>query len=131
VRDLIFDLNLNENDVVNPAQDMPAVIVGLLNQAEETGQMGTLAMAVERILTPLPKENLPRAEKLSADSPPALIRQYLIATHTLADLQILSEKLAVDWEELDGGKKQRARQLLLFLKRRNRLNELIEHLQES
>lgn len=131
VRDLIFDLDLNENDILNPALDMPSVIVGLQNMAEETGQTGTLAMAVERILTPLPKENLPRAEKLSADSPPSLIRQFLIANYTLPELELLSEKLAVDWESLHGGKKQRARQLLLHLKRRNRLDDLIEQFQEE
>ncbi len=131
VRDLIFDLDLNENDVLNPALDMPSVIVGLLNLAEETGKTGTLAMDVERILTPLPKDSLPRLEKLSAESPPALIRQTIIAHHSLAELEALAKKMDVDWEELHGGKKQRVRQLLLHLKRHNRLEVLLDYLKEK
>lgn len=131
VRDLIFDLDLKENDVLNPALDMPSVIVGLLNMAEETGQTGTLALAVERILTPLPAESLPRAEKLSAESPPSLLRQYLVATHSLAELEAVAAKLGIDWENLNGGKKQRARQILLHLKRRNQLDELLAYLHKT
>jgi hypothetical protein len=81
---------------------------------------------VERVLTPIPKEKLPRLEKLSADSPPTIIRHYLLAYYDLADLENLASKAGIDWELLGGdNKKSKARNLLLHLKRRSRLPELI------
>ncbi len=132
VLDLIFDLGLNENDVINPGQDMPRVIVALMDEAERLGRLAALGQAVERVLKPLPAQHLPRLEKLSPESPPTLIRQFLVANYTLADLQAIAADLGVDWEELgDGPKKTRARQLLLYLVRRNQLPRLLARLQKA
>lgn len=126
IRDLIFDLGINENDVIAFQQDTNTLIVNLMDTANEQGQTGALALAVERILTPMPPENLPRLEKIDADSPPTILRHYLLAHYTLADLQAITESLAIDWEQLESSsKKAKVRSLLLYLYRRNRVHELI------
>ncbi len=126
VLDLIFDLDINENEVVNPGQGMPSVIMRVLDVAEHEGKLQQVAMSVERILTPVAPDHLPRAERLSAETPPHLLRQYLIANYDLAELAQLSAAIGVDWEEMGSeGKKTRVRRLLLYLQRRNRLDQLI------
>lgn len=132
ILDLIFDLGLNENEVLSPNQDIHQLILRLLDLAEQRGQMSALALAVERILTPLPPENLPRPEKITVDSPPTVLRQYLLAHYSEAELQTLASDLGVDWEQLDHRhKKALARGLLLYLYRRNRLDELVRWLQPT
>lgn len=127
VLDLIFDLGINENDVMTLDQDMNQLIINVMDIAEQQGQTGALALAVERILTPLPPEHLPRLEKITADSPPTILRQYLLAHHDLAQLAQLSADLGIDWEQLGvGSKKEKVRSLLLYLYRRNRIDELID-----
>jgi hypothetical protein len=128
--DVIFDLGWVENDVVAFDQDNNQLIVAIIDLAEHRGQTGELALAVERILTPIPSENLPRVEKLTADSPPTILRHYLLATCDLAALEELAIRLEIDWELLGGdNKKSRTRNLLLYLYRRNRIPELIDLLQ--
>lgn len=130
VRDLIFDLELKENDVLAPQQTMTESITRIINRAEQQGKMGALALAVERLLTPLPPESLPRREKLSVESPPTVLRQYLLAHCSLQTLTDMADSLDVDWERLGTNNKQEtARNLLLYLQRRNRLGELIDLLQ--
>ncbi len=129
VLDLIFDLGLNENDVMMPGQDMNQLIINIMDQAEENGQSGALALAVERILTPPPPENLPRLEKIDAASPATILRHYLLAHFNLAQLQDMASNLEIDWDELDAGnKKTKVRSLLLYLYRRNRIHTLIAYL---
>lgn len=130
VLDLIFDLGFNENELVNPNHNMPQIIVKVIETAERQGVMKQLAMAVERILTPVPKENLPRLEKLSADTPSNLLRQFIVANYTLSDLAAITTSLGVDWEEMGtDGKKNRVRRLLLYLRRRNQSDALVNTLQ--
>lgn len=132
VLDLVFDLGLNENDVINPGQDMPRVIVALMDEAERLGRLGALGQAVERVLKPLPAQNLPRREKLSPESPPTLLRQFLVANYSLPELQAIAADVGVNWEELgDGPKKTRVRHLLLYLMRRNQLPRLLTRLQQD
>lgn len=129
VLDLIFDLGLHENDVMTPGQDMNQLIINIMDKAEENGQSGALALAVERILTPPPPENLPRLEKIDATSPATILRHYMLANFDLAQLQQLAADLAIDWDELDtGNKKTKVRSLLLYLYRRNRIHDLIAYL---
>jgi hypothetical protein len=130
VMDLIFDLELNENDVVMPHQNMNHTILRLMDLAEQEGKMGALALAVERILTPIPPENLPRREKLGLDSPPTVLRHYLLAHYTQDELAQLAAALDVDWEQLGSNKKELVRGFLLYLMQRNRLDELIALLQQ-
>jgi hypothetical protein len=130
VLDLIFDLSMNENDVIGYDQDMAQVIINVIDQAEERSQTSTLALAVERILTPLPPDHLPRLEKLNPDSPPIVLRQYLLANYSLAQLEEMATELDIDWEQISGsGKKEKVRNLLLYLYRRNRIDDLLALMQ--
>ncbi len=127
VLDLMFDLDIRENDVMGLNQTMQGLIVNIMDVAEARGQTAVLALAVERILTPLPADHLPRLEKLSADSPPTVLRQYLLAHYDLKTLQQIAIDLDIDWEDLGlASKKQKVRNLLLFLARRNRTDDLLD-----
>ncbi len=130
--DLIFDLGWAENDVLVYQQDTNQLIVRIIDLAEERGQSGDLALAVERILTPIPAENLPRAEKLSDSSPQTVLRHYLLANYSLENLQQIAADLDVDWEIIAGdNKKTKVRNLLQYLYRRNRVPELIAWLKSE
>lgn len=132
VLDLIFDLGLNENDLISLDTDMNQVIVRLIDLAEAQGLTGALALAVERILLPPPASSLPRLEKLSVDSPPTILRHYLLAHYDLEGMQAAAAELEIDWEQLDAGSKQaKVRSLLLYLYRRSRVNELIALMQAA
>jgi hypothetical protein len=130
VLDLIFDLSMNENDVIAFNHEAHETIIRVIDLAEERGQTGALALAVERILTPIPRDTLPRLEKLSPDSPQTVLRYYLIANYTLSELEGMTTELGVDWQMIGGDSKQtKVRNLLLYLYRRNRIEELIEMMQ--
>ncbi len=129
--DLTFDLGINENDVVPLNNDPKQLIVNIISLAENNSQTGDLALAVERILTPVPAATLPRLENISVNSPPTILRHYLIANYDMDELQTMAATLKIDWEELGtGGKKTKVRNLLLYLCRRNRLDELINLMKE-
>jgi hypothetical protein len=131
VLDLIFDMGLNETDVMTLDQDLSQLIVNVMDLAAQQDQLGELALAVERILTPLPAANLPRLERISSDSPPTVLRHFLLAYYDMAWLQKAAFALGIDWEQLGvGGKQERVRNLLLYLYRRNRIDELIDQMQE-
>lgn len=129
MRDLAFDLEINENDVFSPGYSATESIVRLMDLAEANGQGGALALAVERILTPIAAEDLPRVEKLSVTSPPTVLRHYLLGHFSLEELATTAASLGIDWEQLGNGKREVARNLLLHVRRRNRLDELIAVLQ--
>jgi hypothetical protein len=131
VLDLMFDLNMAESEVMPINQDMAQLIANIIDRAEANDQGTALALAVERILTPPPPDHLPRLEKIGADSPPTVLRQYLLAHYTLQQLQGAALELGIDWEMLTGANKQaKARELLHYLRRRNRLDELIDWLHQ-
>jgi hypothetical protein len=130
--DLVFDLGLNENDVFVYGQDGNQAIANIVMQAEAAGQSTQLALAVERILTPISADHLPRLEKLDPNSPPTILRHYLLTNYSMADLQQISLELEVEWEIVAGsGKKAKVRNLLLYLYRRNRIGQLIKLLQSQ
>ena len=130
VMDLIFDLRLNENDIVHPVRPLSETIINVMDAAEEGGKTTELALAVECILTPPPADHLPRLEKLTEDSPPTVLRHFLLANYGLGELRQMAGALGLDWEQLgDGGKKGVVRGMLLYLDRRNRLGGLIALLQ--
>jgi hypothetical protein len=131
VLDLMFDLNMAESEVMPLNQNMAQLIANIIDRAEEQNQGTALALAVERILTPPPPDHLPRLEKIGADSPPTVLRQYLLAHYSLQQLQEAAVNLNIDWEILGGASKQaKARELLHYLRRRNRLDELIDWLHQ-
>ncbi len=130
VLDLLFDLGIQENKVMNLQQDMQQLIINLMELTEQRGQTGQLALAVERILTPPAPETLPRLEKISLESPPTILRHYLLAHYDLEKLQKTAVTLGVDWEQLTmTNKKSKVRDLLHYLYRRNRIDELIDLMQ--
>jgi len=132
ILDLMFDLEISEGDVLTIDQDMNQLIVNIMDYAENTGQCDEMALAVERILTPPPPDHLPRLERIQADSPPTILRQYLLANYSLEDLQELTADLNIDWEQLDAGaKREKTRSLLQYLQRRNRLDELVDLMHEK
>ena len=129
-RRLMFDLDVNELDVVVAGQTNDELIVRIMDAADDNGQTGAVALAVERILTPPPPEYLPRPEKLSPESPRTVIRHYLLAHYSVEQLQALAGELGIDWEQLDAGtKKDKTRALLLYLYRRNRITDLLHVIQ--
>ena len=129
ILDLMFDLQINENDVLSLSQDMNQLIVNIIKLATKREQIDSLTLAIERILTPIPLEHLPRLEKIDVTSPPTVLRQYLIASYNLKQLARLSQDLGVDWEVLPGtSKPTKVRELLLYLYRRNQIGTLIEQL---
>ena len=130
--DLIFDLGINENDVMPLNNDPNQLIINIIGLAENNGQTGDLALAVERILTPIPADALPRLEKIDVNSPPTILRHYLIAHYDIPQLQDMATTLEIDFDALGtGGKKTKIRNLLLYLYRRNRINELIKLMKPS
>ncbi|MGH2536871.1 MAG: hypothetical protein ACRDHL_05715 [Candidatus Promineifilaceae bacterium] len=132
LRDLLFDLGLNELDVALHSANGSQVVVEIMAQAERRELTGPMSLAVERILKPVPAGDLPTAEELAADSPPSVVRHYLLAHFNRAELKGLAGALAVDWENIAGNsKKAQARNLLLYLYRRNRVEELIGRLQAA
>ncbi|NKQ34996.1 MAG: hypothetical protein HF973_05190 [Chloroflexi bacterium] len=132
VLDLMFDLEINENDVLFVGENMDQLIRNIMNTAVQRSQMSALALAVERSLTPPPPDTLPRLEKINAASPPTVLRHYLLAYYDLEQLRKMTTALGIDWEQIGfGNKKTRVRELLLYLYRRNRVAELIDLMQES
>ncbi|MCA9982673.1 MAG: hypothetical protein KDE59_00200 [Anaerolineales bacterium] len=130
--DLMFDLRMNESDIVAPGQPLSSAVTNIIDLAEETGIGGELTLAVERILTPPEADNLPRLEKLSVDSPPTVLRHVLLAHFSRDQLRQFATSLNIDWEELGpGDKKSLTRGLLLYLYRRNRLDELLKLIQAA
>lgn len=130
ILNLMFDLGIAENEVMTFGQQMEQVVQNIMRLAEERGQIEALALAVERILTPAPAAHLPRLEKLSVASPPTILRQFLQANYTLDELSQMAQQLNIDWEDIGGGSKpERVREFLLYLYRRNRIDELIDLMQ--
>lgn len=132
VLDLLFDLGIRDNEVMNLQQEMQQLIINVMELTAQRGQTGQLALAVERILTPPAPETLPRLEKISLESPPTILRHYLLAHYNLEKLQKTAVALGIDWEQLNvTSKKSRVRDLLLYLYRRNRVDELIHLMHEN
>lgn len=130
--DLIFDLGWVENDLIQIQQSDDQLAIGIIELAQKRGQVDDLALAIERILTPISADHLPRREKLSENLPPTVLRHYLLANYSMGELEQLAAELDVDWELIDGGsKKPKVRNLLLYLSRRNRIPDLIDCLQKD
>ena len=122
VKDLMFDLEMAENEVVAPMRNMNQTIHNIIDLAAEREQTSDLALAVERILTPVPPDHFPRLSRISVDTPATILRRYLLTFYDLTTLQEISEELDIDWERLGiGSKQQKVRNLLLRLRRSNRL----------
>ena len=129
--DLLYDLELYENDHMTYPQNVTDLIVSIMDYCEERGMNHQLALAVERIITPPPPDHMPRLGKITIESPPTIVRHFLIANYSFADLQRMATVLDVDWEQLDRtNKKAFVRNLLRYLERRNSLPRLIQTMHE-
>lgn len=127
VRDLMFDLEISENEVVAPMRNMNQTIHNIIDLAADRDQTADLALAVERILTPVPPDHFPRLSRISTETPPTILRRYLLTFYDLKMLEEMSGELEIDWERLGiGSKQQKVRNLLLWIRRSNRMGELIE-----
>lgn len=130
--DLVFDLELNEVDVMPPGAGIEVTTLNILDAANREDKVSALALATERILTPPPAEHLPRLEKLSVDSPRPVWRYYLLANTDLAQLHALATAVGVDWEQLpQSSKRTVARELLLYVDRRDRLGDLLSEMRRT
>ena len=126
LQDLMFDLDIEESDVVSKGQDMDDLIVRIMDEADLRGKVSMVALAVERILTPPPAHNLPRLEKLSPDSPRTVLRHYLLANYDMEELHDLSDTLGTRWEQLEGNDmKAKVRNLLRELYHQDRIADLL------
>jgi hypothetical protein len=127
--DLMFDLEMPESVIMPVNQNLDELSRAIINYAAQQGQTAALALAVERILTPPAPETLPRLEKMTAASPRAGLRYYLLSHYNLEKLQKLAAQLGIDWEQLEGTEKRaKVRELLLYLYRRNRVDELLSEM---
>jgi hypothetical protein len=130
--DLMFDLETPESVLMPVNQNLDELSRAIINYAAQHGQVAALALAVERILTPPAPETLPRLEKMTPASPRAGLRYYLLSHYNLEKLQKLAARLGVDWEQLEGTEKRaKVRELLLYLFRRNRVDELLNVMREE
>jgi hypothetical protein len=126
ILDLMFDLGINEADVVTVDQNLNQLIVNIMDKAQANGQSADLTLAVERILTPISPDLLPRPDKIDVNSPRPILRYYLLANYNLTELRQMAAHLGIDWEQLGSdNKKAKVRDFLLYLYRRNRIDELI------
>lgn len=127
--DLMYDLEIYENDVMTFPQKVTELIVSIMDYAEQQGINHQLALAVERILTPPPPDHMPRLGKITIESPPTILRHFLLANYDLDSLQRMATILNIDWEQLDRhNKKAFVRNMLRHLERRNELAQLINTL---
>lgn len=132
VLDLMFDLEIPETAVMSINQTMDELAPAIVTYAAQQGKAGQLALAVERILTPPTPEMLPRLEKMTPASPRASLRYYLLAHTNLEKLQKMAARLMIDWEQLAGVEKRgKVREFLLYLYRRNRIDELLAMMQQG
>ncbi|GIK57045.1 MAG: hypothetical protein HND44_21245 [Chloroflexi bacterium] len=132
VLDLMFDLEIPETAVVSLNQNLHTLAYEVVAYATRNGQTAQLALAIERILTPPPPEMLPRLEKLTPVSPRASLRYVLLARYNLEKLQQMAARLGIDWEQLEGVEKRgKVRELLQYLYRRNRVDELLALMREG
>jgi hypothetical protein len=130
--DLIFDLGWFDEDLTLLQGENNRFINSIIGLAEDRGQLESLKLASKRIITPIPPENLPRLEKLKQDSPPTLLRHFLLANYTLVEVEQMIEELDVD-DDIGIGKLKNSnvRYLLSDLYQKNRIGALIELMQQS
>lgn len=132
VADLVFDLDLNEVDVMPNGAGIETITAHILDAADREEKVAALALAIERILTPPPAEHLPRLEKLSVDSPRPVWRYFLLANSDLPQLHEYAQAMDIDWEQLpQKSKRTVARELLYYVDRRGRLGDLLAEMKRE
>ncbi len=65
-------------------------------------------------------------------SDPVALRKHIVTRYSLEEIRTLCSDIGVDYDNLAGeGKEAKARELISFLKRRGKLDDLIRYLQED
>lgn len=128
--DLIFDLGWSLNDLkpnLDKGEDIVTVIV---SRALDRNQMENLRVAIGHLREPLPAENLPRTMRLKPNTPPMILRHYILQHLTLDQIDQMARELPVDFSDhQDHLKRMRTRQLLWMLIEQQRLASLIDMIQ--
>jgi len=129
-RDLIFDLELNENEILGSEGNLLSSIMRLMELAEANGQMGTLADACERLLAPPDLSDRSRLAALDERSPRHQVRMTMLQSLDQSALRRLAGELEIDWDALPGaGSKPKLREMLLHAIRHGDFSSLLEQLQ--
>jgi hypothetical protein len=131
VLDLAYDMGYTHRIHQAGVQTKDEHIRQILESAAEEDRISDLELAVERIKQPLPVDHLPRIEKIRSDSPPTILRQYMIATYTSEDLEQFSKEINLEWELIsDGDLSAQVRVMLSTVDEDGRKEKLITLLQE-
>ncbi len=131
VADLSFDMGYFAELEAPSSKDKDELLLLTVDKAANEDRTDELKLAIERIETPLPPEHLPRLEKIQSNSPPTVLRQYMVGTFSSSDLEQFSTDLGFNWASLqDETLNAQARGLLLFAEDSSRKSDLIELLRE-
>jgi hypothetical protein len=130
ILDLEFDMGYAEYSNPISSQNREELTLSIIETAERDHQIEELRLAIERVQSPLAADHLPRIEKISADSPRTVLRQYMLAYCTMTDIDLIVGSLSIDSDSVPGETtKARVRNLLLFVESNDRVEELIELMQ--
>ena len=131
VADLSFDMGYFAELEAPSSKDKDELLLLTVDKAANEDRTDELKLAIERIETPLPPEHLPRLEKIQSNSPPTVLRQYMVGTFSSSELEQFTTDLDFNWESLqDETLNAQARGLLLFAEDSSRKSDLIELLRE-
>lgn len=131
VADLSFDMGYFAELESPSSKDKDELLLLTVDKATNEDRTDELKLAIKRIETPLPPEHLPRLEKIQLNSPPTVLRQYMVSTFSSSDLEQFSTDLGFNWASLqEETLNAQARGLLLFAEDSSRKSDLIELLRE-
>lgn len=131
VGDLSFDMGYFAELETTTSQDNDELLLLTVERAANEDRIEELELAIERVETPLPPEHLPRLEKIQPNSPPTVLRQYMVATYSSSELEQFSTDLGFHRASLQGETlNAQARGLLLFAENSSRKSDLIDLLRE-
>ena len=131
VGDLSFDMGYFAELETTSSQDNDELLLLTVERAAKEDRTEELELAIERVETPLPPEHLPRLEKIQPNSPPTVLRQYMVATYSSSELEQFSTDLGFHWASLQGETlNAQARGLLLFAENSSRKSDLIDLLRD-
>jgi hypothetical protein len=127
VLDLAFDMSYNDLLESSSELDKKTLLRTVFARAEEEGHTDELELAVERIQNPLPPDHLPRIEKITSDSPPTVLRQYMVQNITGAELESLATDLEIEWPfNQDESTNAKVRFLLISVEKNQKTKDLID-----
>ena len=130
IKDVAFDMDYYGS--LEPNQSIEQLTRMLADIAADDNRLEELQLAYDRLSTPLPPKHLPRVEKIQADSPRTIIRQYMIANCSMEQLETLAVALGIDWESIPGeSARVKVRNLLLNVIEEDQMESLVNLLQNA